>query len=232
YSVRIGAPFLSLDLFSGFVTVEPGDSERVTVSYANLGIGTAAHVWINLTLPNEVVYLADDAGPAPAVLGSTWSWHATSVPTGVRLFHVDLRIASWASDGRNIHLLAWLNGTDASGNRVNGSAGSIGFLVRTAAITVEAIVPIQEGIPGEDVVVTVFLNNTGSRTAVLVWLNLSYGSGLVFLGDHDREDNPAEDSQIGNRLGTGSRRRVGHGDLVQNRGHGIVLSHEANRKIP
>jgi len=183
YSVRIGAPFLSLDLFSGFVTVEPGDSERVTVSYANLGIGTAAHVWINLTLPNEVVYLADDAGPAPAVLGSTWSWHVTSVSTGVRLFHVDLRIASWASDGRNIHLLAWLNGTDASGNRVNGSAGSIGFLVRTAAITVEAIVPIQEGIPGEDVVVTVFLNNTGSRTAVLVWLNLSYGSGLVFLGD-------------------------------------------------
>ena len=66
---------------------------------------------------------------------------------------------------------------------MNGSAGSIGFLVRTAAITVEAIVPIQEGIPGEDVVVTVFLNNTGSRTAVLVWLNLSYGSGLVFLGD-------------------------------------------------
>src|SRR5439155_23283995 len=54
---------------------------------------------------------------------------------------------------------------------------------RTAAITVEAIVPIQEGIPGEDVVVTVFLNNTGGRTAVLVWLNLSYGSGLVFLGD-------------------------------------------------
>src|SRR5207247_7937536 len=65
YSVRIGAPFLSLDLFSGFVTVEPGDSERVTVSYANLCIGTAAHVCINLTLPNEVVYLADDAGPAP-----------------------------------------------------------------------------------------------------------------------------------------------------------------------
>ena len=65
----------------------------------------------------------------------------------------------------------------------NDSTDIVAADLRRSGITVEAIVPIQEGIPGEDVVVTVFLNNTGSRTAVLVWLNLSYGSGLAFLGD-------------------------------------------------
>ena len=57
--VRIAAPFLTLDLFSGVATVEPGDPERLTVSYANLGTGTAANVWINLTLPSR---RSDDDG--------------------------------------------------------------------------------------------------------------------------------------------------------------------------
>ncbi|HKW42793.1 MAG TPA: choice-of-anchor R domain-containing protein [Thermoplasmata archaeon] len=182
-AIRITAPILAIDVYASAGSVEPGDLERTTVSYANLGSGTASTAWINLSLPNEMVYVADDAGPAPVALGSVWSWRLSSVATGIRLFHVDLRIASWAADGKQINLVATIQGTDMGGNPVNGSVRNLGYRVQTAAVTVEAFVPSLTGIPGEDFTTAVYLNNTGSRTAILVWLNLTYGSGLTFLGD-------------------------------------------------
>ncbi len=94
--VEVSSPELSLGLALNKLTADPGDLVTVTLTYDNDGNGTAGTVWLNLTLPDGFVLIADSSPTAPTVSGSLVAWRLTDVGPGPHVIQATMRIENGA----------------------------------------------------------------------------------------------------------------------------------------
>lgn len=88
----------------------PGEDITYTIYYNNSGNGTAAHVWVNDTIPIYTTF-KDSSEPYESQQGLTYSWHFTDVGPGDHSFTITVTVNDTAPDGVLLTNWAFLNYT-------------------------------------------------------------------------------------------------------------------------
>jgi len=125
HTVVVTAPAFALVLALNRESASLGEPVELSVAYTNDGAGTAAHVWINATVPDGVE-VASASDPWIATTGLTYTWHFVGVSPGARELRVTLRPDASMSPGP-ISVSVELTWTDANENLVGTRSSSTGF---------------------------------------------------------------------------------------------------------
>lgn len=108
-------PELSFNASVASPTVRRGGLIDVQVELSNDGLGTAQAVWVNVTLPPELTYEADDAVAAGGSLVGSQSYAFLNVPPGVRTFTITMRAGTDVANGTNVLVRVAIDATDHNG---------------------------------------------------------------------------------------------------------------------
>ena len=108
-------PALAFSASGANAAVREGSLTSVRVNLSNDGPGTAPAVWVNITLPSELTYVADDAAAAGGTLSGTYSYAFTAVGPGSRSFNVTLRAAAGVANGTSVVLRVAIDSLDHNG---------------------------------------------------------------------------------------------------------------------
>jgi hypothetical protein len=108
-------PALSFSASIADATVREGSFTTATVELFNAGPDTAQAIWVNVTLPAEVSYVADDAAAAGGTLSGTYSYAFVSLAPGSRSFNITLKASTGVVNGTNVIVRVAINSTDHNG---------------------------------------------------------------------------------------------------------------------
>jgi uncharacterized repeat protein (TIGR01451 family) len=138
-------PEIEAILAANQTRVVAGNTFAYVVSYNNIGTETAADVWINDTLPTNVVYIGDNSGVTPQVSGSLHSWHITSVHVGSHFFVVSCGVSAAVPEGTVISNTFQVDYTNQAGAAMPAVVSNL----MTLTIVSEAvnIPPVIDGVP-------------------------------------------------------------------------------------
>lgn len=92
-------PAFNFSVSSQGVNLAPGQSTAFRINFTNAGSGSAAALWVNVTLPNELTYLADTSGSIGGIRSGAYSFLFTNVTPGAYSFAVSVVAKSGVSDG-------------------------------------------------------------------------------------------------------------------------------------
>ncbi len=92
-------PAMSLDMSLSRTDLQPLNIFTCTVRFDNAGDSQAALVWINVTLPDQVVYVSDNAGLERGLKVGDQRWRFSSVSVGEHSLRINLQVAASADDG-------------------------------------------------------------------------------------------------------------------------------------
>ena len=102
YAFRVSGfmqPSFTFLVSSSESSLAPGQSTTFHVNFTNAGSGSAAALWVNVSLPNELMYLTDDAASIGGVRSGAYSFLFTNVAPGAHSFNVTARAMSGVPDG-------------------------------------------------------------------------------------------------------------------------------------
>ena len=116
-NVTTTAPILEIRGFPGDALAEPGNTVTFSMVPSNLGTAAAGDVWINVTLPSDLVYVADTSDGGRTVSGPDIGWHWNSFGRGARPYDLLLLVRTEASDQSTAAVTFRLESTDTNGNR-------------------------------------------------------------------------------------------------------------------
>ena len=119
-NVTLRRPAIRVEKVADVAVVQAGGTINYTIYYNNTGSRTAAHVWINDTLPNGVAYQSSSVAPS-SVAGLTYGWHFTSVAPGGHSLTVTVTVNATTPSG-TITNLARLNYTASNSKPLTGSS--------------------------------------------------------------------------------------------------------------
>jgi len=80
-------------------SLAPGQSTTFHVNFTNAGSGSAAALWVNVSLPNELTDLTDDAASIGGIRSGAYSFLFTNIAPGAHSFNVTARAMSGVPDG-------------------------------------------------------------------------------------------------------------------------------------
>ncbi len=169
-SVAVALPNVTFHLTPSNVTAEAGTSITYTVSGGNAGSGTASVVWLNLTLPSDLVYVNDTFGVAPLASGSGYSWTWRNYSPGPRSYGLVLAADRGAPDGAIAPFGFAIQALDAGGGRRPSSSFGGRVNVRAPAFDVRVWASQNETSPTGRFAYTLSAENIGSTTAQTLWL--------------------------------------------------------------
>ncbi|MBL7159337.1 DUF11 domain-containing protein [Candidatus Microgenomates bacterium] len=75
-------PEIAVNLTNGIGRVVPGEIYQYTVNFVNQGYDRASDVFLQLELPDGVIFLGDSSGITPQVIGGTCIWSLGSLEVG------------------------------------------------------------------------------------------------------------------------------------------------------
>jgi uncharacterized repeat protein (TIGR01451 family) len=87
-------PSMSVDMSVSDVNLEPMDVFKCTILFDNHGQSSAPLVWINVTIPDSVMYLSDDSGMERGVKEGDHIWRFSSVAEGEHTFDINMRVSA------------------------------------------------------------------------------------------------------------------------------------------
>ena len=102
YAFRVSGfmqPSFTFSVSSGELSLAPGQSTTFHVNFTNAGSGSAAALWVNVSLPNELMYLTDDAASVGGIGSGAYSFLFTNIAPGAYSFNVTARAVSGVPDG-------------------------------------------------------------------------------------------------------------------------------------
>ncbi len=169
-SVLIAEPLVSLRVSPVSTTAEAGTQVAYALTAQNQGSGTASSVWLNVSLPASLEYVADTFGVTPATVGSNYSWALRDLGSGPHTYAVVLAVAPMAADGSSAGLLFRLQSFDAGGNPQNATSVSAHVDVVAPGIQGTAWAEANESLPGGTVTYVLRVANTGSTAARFLWV--------------------------------------------------------------
>ncbi len=196
FNVTVQAPIISVENMADTDTVPPNGLVTYTLWYNNTGSGIAGTVWLNDTLPNNMTYVSSSL-PYDRMSGQDLGWVLTDVVPGTHQLTLIARVDDdMALDTVMLNNTVWLDFTDANGNLQAGSADNALVLVQTPTMTLDKRVEPAIALPGQILTYTIWYNNTGSQSALTVWVNDTLPVGVNYLSSTQ-----AYDSITGQTLG-------------------------------
>jgi uncharacterized repeat protein (TIGR01451 family) len=119
----IERPMITVVKIADVTDAGPGDSIVYTIYYNNTGNGTAAHVWVNDTLPIYTTFQSSSVS-FESRFGLTYVFHFYDVAPGSNSFTITVTVNASAPDGIYITNWAFLNYTTENGYSLLGNGDS------------------------------------------------------------------------------------------------------------
>ena len=164
-------PRITVEKTSNTGYAAPGDQITYTVYYNNTGGGISKDIWINDTLPAEVTFLSSSV-PYSWVSGSTYYWNFTNAaPGSSNSFTITAQVNDGFADGTTFNNFVELNYTDVFRGIMEWSSANKTMVIERPMISVVKIADVTDAGPGDQIVYTIYYNNTGNGTAGHVWVN-------------------------------------------------------------
>ena len=174
----VRSPDLRLDKVSTTGTAKGGDRFDYQLWYNNTGSGSASRVWINDTLPSQVMF--QGSSEEGARTGAyNWSW--TNVGPGSYRLDIAVQVRGGVTDAfiRNTATLVY---ADEKGHLWPPGTSSVDVVLRGPLIAL-TLTPSASGVHGsESLTDTIRLSNSGDP-AQNVWLNLTLPADLSYVSD-------------------------------------------------
>lgn len=186
---------MNLEMWLPSAETTPVDSVVIEMRFQNEMTAPSKFVWMNLTIPEHMIYLSDTSFTEGGIMTQTGKWLFTNVSAGNHSFEVVLLVDNQSHDGSLFTLSASMAYTNQFGV-ILGTIGDIEQLtVRRPEIN---IVFRPENVRvgrGDAFELSVYFNNTGSRASQRVWINATLPSDARIVDDTSSE-------QGGTREGT------------------------------
>jgi uncharacterized repeat protein (TIGR01451 family) len=177
-SVTVAAPVLRLGGSPSSMTVEAGTAVTYRIDASNLGSGTAEGVWLNATLPLDLLYLSDSSDGERTRSGPRITWHWPSFGQGSRTFNVTLALRSGAADGDSEDVALEANYADSNGN----VRSAPGVVLRASVIAPQLQLTLETSAeavrPQTLFQYTLRVRNVGTSIARTIWIMDSLDDGL------------------------------------------------------
>jgi uncharacterized repeat protein (TIGR01451 family) len=180
-SVMVSAPVVQVSASPSTATVEAGSMVTIRIDPANLGTGNATDLWLNATLPLDLLYASDSSDGQRSGMGPLITWHWAVFGSGSRAFNLTLAVRSGAANGVAEDILWTAEYTDTNGNfgtaadlavRASFIAPKMQLTLATSATTA----PAQQSFA-----YTLHVRNVGGTIAKTVWLMDSVDGSLKVL---------------------------------------------------
>ncbi len=162
-------------------SAEPGEAVVYWIGFSNTGLGTATIVWVNASLPTELQYLGDDAAGVGGQRSGTYFYAFDDVAPGSYAFNFTVAPAGGVSDGTVAVLNFTFAARDAEGRPLPSSWRNEPLTVRNAVIVPALRLDRAEAERGDEVVATLFYNNTGTGSAHQAWANWTLAADFELL---------------------------------------------------
>jgi uncharacterized repeat protein (TIGR01451 family) len=102
---------------------QAGDTLNYTIYYNNTGSASAAHVWVNDTLPDNVTFQSSSEA-YESQNGNTYVWHFTDVAPGSHSFTITVTVDADVPPGITLINYAFLNYTTQNSYGLEESSDS------------------------------------------------------------------------------------------------------------
>jgi len=127
-------------------SVQAGHTFSYILSYDHDGTEDADDVWINDTLPTNLIYMFDTSGYTPSISGTTFSWHISSVQAGSHFFILYCRVSPGSLNGTEIQNSFTIDYRDLVGRPMSREYSNTANIT-VIAEPVDNIPPVIEGVP-------------------------------------------------------------------------------------
>jgi uncharacterized repeat protein (TIGR01451 family) len=156
-----------------------GDTFAYTIWLNNTGSGPASQVWVNLTLPSELIFITSSAetnrtGP------TNWTWTNVAVPS--TSFLVQVRVQSGIPPVPSMTTTATLTTKDEKGYFWPVRTTSAGVILQGPILSLVFTTSQATVHSNDTLVLSSTLQNTG-QLAGTVWLNLTWSAELAYVSD-------------------------------------------------
>ncbi len=167
--------------------VDSGDSVQYTVYFNNTGDRTAGHVWINDSIPADMVYVDDNASSIEGVrTGDDYNWTFSNVAPGTHYFVINCTVSDSAIPGEVMRNEVYCDFNSSAGMMPRSHAHA-DVRVKSPVISVEKTVDKSTCVPGDVLQYRIYFNNTGETKADTVWINDTLPSYLDYLSDNSSQ---------------------------------------------
>jgi uncharacterized repeat protein (TIGR01451 family) len=191
--VTVTSPIMTVSKTADVATADPGDEVNYTLSYDNTGTGNAKNVKIIDTIPSDVTFVTSYP-TYTSVSGNVYTWNVGDVCAGCGgEIYVIVEVNAGVADGSVLTNYVKMEYTDDNGNSLPDETDSVDVTVTAPVMTITKTADVTTADPGDQVVYTLFYENTGTGDATDVVVEDTIPSEVDFVSS-----NPTYDSKSGN----------------------------------
>ena len=179
--------------------MEVGVPYPFALSCYNWGLDTASNVWLNFTLPSNLLYVNDSSPSPPTVSGTDFSWHRTNMAPGSFSIDLYLKARLTTANGTQADLSFHVDAQGSNHVSLPGISKNVTALI-VAPMLLLTITSTSDHLPSGGsgtLVYTLRLTNVGMATAESVFLVDTIDPRLQVLY-YDAAVSAAEDNQTYN----------------------------------
>jgi uncharacterized repeat protein (TIGR01451 family) len=171
-----GSPYFELQVSLDRPDPSPGTEIMYTVSFENIGNAPAMFVWINMSIPHGMTYVSDTHSAAQGIgsaeMTEVGSWLFENVGIGPHDYVVVLRSDKDLPDGAKLIPVFELEYADYYGARYGPVFASAETDLSRPVFGLSVAVTETSPEPGQIIIFTVTINNTGNASSGLVTVKL------------------------------------------------------------
>ncbi len=161
-------------------TAPPEAAVLFRLTFINSGPGTAARVWVNVTLPPELPFDSHDAASIGGTLSGTFSFEFQDVASGTYVFNVTALVASGVLNGTVATTNVTFEARDLGGVALNQTARDLDVTVGNAVLTLTLDSPAAAQ-PGDTIVLNATVRNPGTESAANVRVDATVDINATYL---------------------------------------------------
>lgn len=173
----VRAPSFTLSKTTTLANVQSGDKFRYDVWFNNTGSGPAGRVWINDSLPSELLF---QGSSHPGDMTGDYNWTWTSLGVANYQLSIDVKVNPIVPPVPYFTNYVFLNYTDEKGFSWPTKVSSVDVALSGPVIAMTTTSTKTLLHPNEPIVYTIQLQNTGNPAGTL-WVNDSLPAGLRYL---------------------------------------------------
>lgn len=162
-------------------TVLPAQTTVFRVNITNAGPGSAAALWVNVSLPPELSYVTDDAAAIGGVRSGSYSFAFTNIPLAVRLFNLTARANGGVANGTTASVAFVFEATDHNGAPLARSNRNVPVAFENARLVVSIAASATLADPGDSIVLDGLVENTGRAPAAQVRIEAPVNADATYV---------------------------------------------------
>ncbi len=174
-------PNMSYDVVPSVSALEPGDVEELRIEFNNSGPGDADYLWVNVTLPDELTYVGDDAGSIGGVRSCCQNYEFTNVTPGLYSFNLTFEVKGGVPDGTLAVVNFSFESVDHVDYRPPTQSEQVSLTIFSgyldATLSPSTLLPD----PGDIIQMDLTIENLGNGSALGVLVNAQLDSDVSYL---------------------------------------------------